>query len=144
MNNQPDISYIVSLCNRPAYLKVCLAMLQMQSHKDFEVIITDNSTDKTIARQHYMLVYHLKDPRFQYVNTAKRIKVNDCYYAAEYGIARATGRWLCFPCEDTYYPPEWGQRMLTAAYKDNLDLAVCDQIIFGPETTATQKYSLVT
>ena len=138
--NQPDLTYIVSLHHRPEYLRVCLYALQMQTHTDFEVIVTDNTTDAKVARIQKDFVSSLRDPRFRYVRTAGKIEVRDCYWSSEYAMQRARGKWLCFPCEDTYYPKDWAQRMLTAAMKDNLDLALCENVIVGPDSHGADCY----
>jgi glycosyltransferase involved in cell wall biosynthesis len=136
-----DISYIVSLYNRHDLLATCLWSLKSQSHEDFEVIVTDNTTDNRTAAKLKRLVVGLKDKRFRYLRTAGRTKVNDCYWSAEYGMKSATGKWLCFPCDDCYYPPEWGQRMLQAA--GNLDLVLCENNITGPEPCGADRYMAV-
>lgn len=41
----PRLSYIVSVCNATLYLPCLLWSLRAQTHKDFEVIVTDNSTE---------------------------------------------------------------------------------------------------
>lgn len=139
----PEISYIVSLYNRPEYLAVCLWALKSQSHEDFEVIVTDNTTDNRIAAKQRAFIAGLKDKRFRYVRTAGKIEVSDCYWSAEYGMKLAKGKWLCFPCDDCYYPPEWGQRMLTAAVANNWDLVLCEHNITGPEPCGVNRYMAV-
>jgi glycosyltransferase involved in cell wall biosynthesis len=143
MKRQPEISYIVSLYNRPEYLAVCLWALKMQTHQDSEIIVTDNSTDVTIVKQHQLFIKNLNDPRFSYVNTASKTAVSDCYWSSEYGMSLARGKWLCFPCEDCYYPPEWTQRMLLAAMANNWDLVLCENNITGPEPCGADRYMLL-
>jgi glycosyltransferase involved in cell wall biosynthesis len=136
----PDISYIVSLYSRPVLLATCLWSLMGQTHQDFEVIVTDNTEDEKIAARQKAIVASMKDKRFRYFRTAGKLKVSDCYWSAEFGMKHATGRWLCFPCEDCYYPPEWAQRMLGAAVSNNWDLALCGGSISGPETCGSNRY----
>jgi glycosyltransferase involved in cell wall biosynthesis len=114
----PDISYIVSAYGeRAAEVLPCLLWsLKAQTHRDFEVIITDNSTNSKHIKKNRAIVAALKDERFKYFNTAKKTKVNDCYWSAEWAAAKvATGKWLCFPCDDCYYAPDFGRKMLGAA-----------------------------
>lgn len=139
----PEVSYIVSLYNRPALLAVCLWSLKSQSHEDSEVIVTDNTTDAKIAKQQREFIAGLEDSRFRYVPTAGKIKVSDCYWSAEYGVKLARGRWLCFPCDDCYYPPEWAQRMLGAAVMNNWDLALCEKSVCGPEPCGADRYMVL-
>src|ERR1019366_1371305 len=142
-SNKPEISYIVSLYARPEYLAACCWSLIGQRHTDFEVIVTDNTTDNKVARRQQQFIATLKDKRFRYVRTAGKIEVSDCYWSAEYGMKLAKGKWLCFPCEDCYYPPEWSQRLLAAAVGGNWDLALCENIVVGPETCGSDRYMLV-
>ena len=137
----PDITYIVSAFNRPWMLPVCLWSIKGQSHTRFECMVTDNATDRGVARQHRAAVAALADPRFRYLPTAGRIAVSDCYWAAEYAIDHhARGHWLCFPCDDTYYVPQFGQRMLAAAYANGWDFAIAGQAVVGPEASGNSGY----
>src|SRR5271169_3101824 len=140
----PDLTYIVSCYSWVDQLATCLHALKAQSHKDFEVIVTDNSTTPQAADEVKAIVRNLGDKRFRYFHTAPLIAVGDCYWAADEGIARAHGKWLCFPCEDIYYPPEWGSWMLAAAYRANLDLVLCERVVFGPRTSVHDSFNAVT
>jgi glycosyltransferase involved in cell wall biosynthesis len=133
VSDSPEISYIVSCFNRPLMLPVCLWSIKGQTHQDFEVIVTDNSVDDSIAAKHEQAVEDLRDPRFRYFRTAKKIKVSDPYYSAEWAIKHeAKGRWYCFPCDDTYYVPQFAQRLLVASYKNQLDFVMCGTPVVSP------------
>jgi hypothetical protein len=137
----PDITYVVSAFDRPELLPVCLWSIKAQSHGDSEVIVTDNAIDARIAAKHRAIVAAMKDARFRYVRTAGKIEVSDCYWSAEYAVKNlANGRWYCFPCDDTYYAPEFAQRMLAAAYKDNLEFVLCGKPIVGPAASGGAGY----
>ncbi len=130
----PEITYIVSAFNRPVMLPVCLWSIKGQTHQDFECIVTDNADHEPTAKQQERMVKSMDDPRFRYVRTAKKTKVSDCYWSAEWANEHmAAGRWLCFPCDDTYYVPEFAQRMLVAAAKENADYVFVKHVICGPE-----------
>lgn len=136
----PEISYIVSLYNRPELLATCLWSLKCQTHSDFEVIVTDNTTDNRVARRQREIVLGM-DERFRYVRSAGKIEVADCYWSAEYGMTLAKGKWLCFPCEDCYYPPEWAERMLKAGL--GWDLILCENNVTGPEPCGADRYMVL-
>ncbi len=140
MRTSPEVSYIVSLYNRHDLLAACLWSLKGQTHTDFEAIITDNTEDAEEATRHREFVAGLKDKRFRYLRTAGKLRLSDCYWSAEYGLERSRGRWLCFPCDDSYYPPQWTQRMLAEAYKSQADLVLCGNVIVGPETCGVPHY----
>jgi glycosyltransferase involved in cell wall biosynthesis len=139
----PDISYIVSAFTWVEQLPTCLYSLKAQTHRDFEVLVTDNSTDAKLAKRNRDAVSGVKDGRFHYLPTAKRIKVSDPYWSSEIGVKHSSGRWLCFPCDDCYYPPDWGRRMLVAAYSGGFDLMLCEYMMNGPEPCGSDRYMLL-
>ncbi len=128
----PEISYIVSAYDRPQMLPICLHSIKCQSHQDFEVIVTDNAINDALAKANEQAVKLIGDPRFRYVRTAHKITVSDCYYSAEWAIKHlARGRWYAFPCDDTYLVPEFGERMLTQAIRDNAKFVYCEKVLVG-------------
>lgn len=139
----PDLSYIMSLHNRPKLLPVALYAIACQTHQNFEVIVTDNTADDRIAKQQRRTVENLKDPRFRYIRTYRKLACNDCYWSAEYAVEHyATGTWYHFICEDTYIVPEFGARMLAAAYRNGWDFVICGQAIIGPEGCGRSGYQV--
>lgn len=129
-----DLTYVVSAFNRHLMLPVALWSIKGQSHQDFECVVADNAENRTTARAHADTVLSLCDRRFQYVYTGNKIKVSDCYWSAEWVVKHmARGKWLCFPCDDTYLVPEFAQRMLIAAVRENADYVFVKNIIAGPE-----------
>lgn len=133
-SNQPEITYIVSAFNRPLMLPVALWSIKGQSHQDFECFIADNTDNAGIYKAHDQAIKAMNDPRFRHINTSKKTKVGDCYWSAEWIAAHfPMGRWLCFPCDDTYYVPEFAQRMLVMAARENADYVFVKNIIAGPE-----------
>lgn len=140
----PDISYIVSAYNRPLQLRTCLASIAAQTHQRFEVIVTDNAIDNGIAKAQKEMIAQF-DKRFRYVRTTRKIEVSDCYYSAEYAVKNmASGTWYGFPCDDTYYMPEFGSRMLAAAYKNSWDFVYARSVVVGPEAAGGSGYRLWT
>ncbi len=129
----PDITYIVSAYNRPVMLPVCLWSIKGQTHGDFNCYVADNSEDPKITAAHRLAVAQLNDARFTHVHTAKKTKVSDPYWAAEWVIGNMpVGRWLAFPCDDTYLVPGFGQRMLMQGLKDGAEFVYCQWILTGP------------
>ena len=137
----PEISYIVSSYSWVDQLPTCLYSLRAQTHEDFEVVVTDNSAEPKAVKLQKSIVNGMHDPRFKYLHTAPLIPTSDCYYSSEEGMKRASGRWLCFPTEDAYYPPEWARRMLTVAMRDGADLVLCGNSITGPRTCGIDGYA---
>lgn len=143
----PDITYIVSAFNRPDRLPTALWSLAVQSHRSFHVIVTDNAPDKATALKHREVVETVRGfspdyrNRFSYLYTGDKIAVSDPYWSAEYAIKHfPMGQWLCFPCDDTYYVPDFGRRMLVAAHEGGYDMVICGDCVIGPECNGEVGY----
>lgn len=132
--SEVDVTYIVSAYNRPVMLPVVLWSIKGQSQRNFECFVTDNSTDPKMRLLHQQAVTDLRDKRFIYVHTAPKIKVSDCYHAAEYVMAHfPMGRWLCFPCDDTYLMPDYARRLLTIGTQEEAGFVYCKYVVVGPD-----------
>lgn len=140
-HSAPEIAYIVSAYNRPAHLRVILAALSVQTNPRFECIVADNAEDPQFRKVHQEIVEEFDD-RFRWMKTAGKTKVSDCYWSAEYAAKRTNAAWLCFPCDDTYYVPDFGCRMLQAGYENGWDLVICENVIVGPECNGQAGYKL--
>ncbi len=125
------VTYIVSAYDRPDMLRCCLASLAVQTDRDFEVIVADNSKTFAEQQQNAAVVSAFHDSRFGHRDTdcIKTVGGWDCYWSAEYVAYNwAKGDWLCFPSDDSYYVPVFQERLLTRAKKDNLQLVYCDMV----------------
>ena len=116
-----DLSFIVSAFDRPDMLSCCLASLSVQTHKSIEVIVTDNSVDEAIRKQHQAACAQFGA---RYLSTQQKT----CYHSAEVGAAQARGEFLCFPSDDSYYVPSFAYRMLREARERHLDLVYCGMV----------------
>lgn len=117
------VSYIVSAYNSTLHLPCLMASFAVQSQQDFEVIVTDNSTDAHAAD--LIRAAALTCPGtfpVRYLHT----KALTCYHSAELGAAEAVGDYLCFPSDDNYYMPKFHQRMLEAVAGH--ELALCEMV----------------
>lgn len=135
------ISFIVSAYNRPQSLKLCLQSLILQTEKDWEAIVTDNSP---YSAANFSIVKEFGDSRIIYLHANSE----HCYYSADIGVTVARGDWLAFPCDDTYYTPSFAQKMLYAAEtglgcdrcagdkEGPLDIVCCD-FVWGRQNTWT-------
>ena len=109
-------TFVVSAYDRPEILRGTLISLALQSERDFEVIVTDNSLDGRNAA----VVADMRDERFRYEHWSLR----NCYKAANHGATLAQGEYLCFPSDDNYYTPGFLETMLKA----RADLIYCDMV----------------
>ena len=137
----PGISFIVSAYDDPVSLACCLWSLAGQTHRNIEVIVTDNAEDARISRAQAAVVKQVQSalPHMRYERTHGKLETQDCYHSAEWGARRARGTFLCFPCDDCYYVPQFAQRMLGTAYGKCLDFVECG-VIGGPEMTGISVY----
>lgn len=131
----PKISFIVSSYQRPKQLLCCLASLSVQTCQDFELIVTDNSFSDTAA---YMAEQITKMFRGRYTRTNKP----SCYHSAEVGAQElATGEYLCFPSDDSYYVPTFVEQMLKQSLDSFYDFVYCD-VLYDPRC-GNGKYSVM-
>lgn len=138
--SQPDLTYIVSAWNRPKLLPICLHSLAVQTHENFEVIVADNAINEDSRAKHIQIVKDMGDDRFRHIDTRAAGAGMDCYESSQWVIANeAQGLWVAFPCDDCYYVPDFGRRMLAAAYARGLDMVFCDELI-GPEAAGGGAY----
>ena len=116
----PHITYIVSCINRPDHLACCLYSLKIQSDPLLEVIVVDNSLDQGMEK----IVKMVDDKRFRYYNP----QAPNCYHSSNYGAKLANGQFLCFPSDDSYYVPLFGQIMYQFANITRTNLVYCDML----------------
>ena len=114
-----DISYIVSACCRPSHLACCLFSIKAQTHRDYEVIVTNNGQTHEERQATSEVVVSLYDHRFRILEG----QWPQCYYSSEDGARIAVGEYLCFPSDDSYYVPFFAERMLAS----NADIIASDQ-----------------
>ena len=106
-----NITYLISAYNRPDHLACCLYSLKIQTDRDFEAIVVDNSTHSQAIARNREAVHNLLDHRFHY----RHVGTPGAYHAIEAAIPLATGDYLCFPSDDSYYVPTFAHALLTAA-----------------------------
>jgi glycosyltransferase involved in cell wall biosynthesis len=135
----PRLSFTVCAFENPLALRTCLSSLLDQTMQDFEIIIVDNSIGSTWIDLNKDLC-RMSD-RIRYEWTADRTNVvpSDCrhsrclYTATEIGAGMATGEWLCFPNQDSYYARVFAERMLKAVDATRCDCLYCDFVLGLPD-----------
>lgn len=116
----PKVSLIVSTYHQPDKLACLLYALKVQTFAEFEVIVTDNSTDALAMNLNLKVIDHINDFRFRLLHT----KEADCYFAAERAVPQTVGEYLGFPSDDNYYVPGFLDLMM----KKSADLIYCDMV----------------
>ena len=112
-------TFIVSTCDRPKHLICLLYSLLLQTEKDFDVIVCDNTPWDSGRDENRENMIGL-DSRFSYVPT----KADGCYSSANMVYLKARGKYLCFPSDDDYYCPMFLSRMIWP----EVDFAYCDAV----------------
>ena len=97
MNDNPFFSIIIPTYNRAHLIEKTIQSVLNQSYPNFEVIIVDDgSTDNTED-----IIKSIQNPKLKYY----KIKNSERGAARNYGIDRATGRYVTFlDSDDMYYP----------------------------------------
>lgn len=92
----PEITIIICAYNASKYIGECLKSVIKQTFRDFEIIIVnDGSTDDTLK---ICKEFALQDTRIKIFN----IKNNGVSHARNFGINRASGKWLTFVDADDW------------------------------------------
>ena len=116
---KPIISVIVPVYNVERYVKKCLDSILVQTFENIEIIVVDDGStdssgvicDEYAKRDNRVHVYH---------------KTNGGLSSARnYGIERATGRYLGFVDSDDYIDPDMYEVLLNNLLKYDADMSLC-------------------
>lgn len=122
MRNVPKISFLVSAYDRPKELEICLRSLKLQQGISFEILVAINSTGRDFQLNQAVC----NELGVQSFATARYCK--ECYSSGNWLAKRATGEFICFPSDDNYYVPKFGQKLYDFAKSFRLKLVYCDCI----------------
>lgn len=101
----PRFSIIIPTRNRPALLGYAIRSALAQTGDDFEVVVSDNSTD----HQTRSVVHQLRDPRLRYAMPPSPLaRMSDSW---EFAIQQARGRHVTFLCDDDALSPRLLERL---------------------------------
>ena len=114
------ISIIVPCYNVEKYIATCLDSIMNQSYKNIEVILVDDgSVDETPK----LITNRIKDDkRFNYFYK-KNGGLSD---ARNYGIEKATGKYLCFVDSDDYISDNYIEFLYKSIIDNNVNVSICD------------------
>lgn len=109
----PKISVVVPAYNEEKYLPACLASLQKQTFRDFEVIVVDNnSTDNTVKIAKKYNVHLLKE------------KKGGSFPATARGFRQARGEIIARTDADTSVPTDWLSTIYNTFQKEKDTVAI--------------------
>lgn len=118
MKNSVDVSIIVPIYNAENYIEKCINSLINQTKKEIEIIlINDGSTDNT-----EQIIKKYKDKRIKYFKN----KNQGIGKTRNFGIEKATGKYLMFVDSDDYIDPNTCKLMFDKAVSNSLDIVICD------------------
>ena len=102
----PEISVVVVTYGSGRTLPECLAALEAQTFKDFELILVDNAAIDDAAREAAKA-----DPKIRLIENADNLGFAA---AVNQGARAASGRWLALLNPDAYADPAWLAELLSA------------------------------
>ena len=113
-----DISVIVPIYNAEKFINKCVDSLLSQTKRELEfILINDGSTDKT-----HEILSSYKDKRIKYFKN----KNQGIGKTRNFGIEKATGKYLMFVDSDDYLEPTACEELYTKATTTKADVVVCD------------------
>ncbi|MFV0221123.1 glycosyltransferase family 2 protein [Empedobacter falsenii] len=118
-----NVSIIICVYNKEAYLDKCISRILNQTYKKLEIIIIDDgSTDNTLS---ICKSYEKKDKRIS-VYTQKNKGIG---YTRHRGIKLATGDYIIHSDPDDWIEYNMIELLLKKAIEENSDITICDFFI---------------
>lgn len=128
--NNPLISVCIAAYNSEKYLEATLRTVEAQSHKNWEIIITeDGSKDRT---EDYVLDFASKVPQCITYNrhpTNRRLPAT-----RNTGIASASGDWIAFLNADDLWKPNHLDSLISACQIEDSDAIFAGSILYDDAT----------
>lgn len=101
------ISCLLTSYNRPTWVRHALKSVADQTHKDYQLIVLDNSTVFDIRKAVGEFSFTEVEVHHRDVPPQERRSKNQLAVNLNIGLLRATGDLVCFLCDDDYYYPSW-------------------------------------
>lgn len=101
------VTCILTSYNRPTWVRQALDSLQAQTHRNFELLVFDDSTKIDIRRilsEFKLPVAHVETTK---LTMQERRSVNRLSININRGLGIAKGDLICFLADDDYYFPGW-------------------------------------
>jgi len=119
VNSKPCVSIGLPVFNGEKYLKQALDSILAQTHQDFELIISDNtSTDKT---QHICLKYAAEDNRIRYYRNKENIGASKNYNRV---FMLSSGYYFKWAAHDDVLAPEYLEKCVNVLDNDS-SISLC-------------------
>lgn len=105
--NTPLVSIVIPTYNRPDFLRRAIESCLAQTHRNFEIVITDNSVKDDSAR----MLAKISDPRIRYFSNGGNIGP---WASSNRGVALASGKYIKFLMDDDLLKPRCLELMVAA------------------------------
>ncbi|MBQ1341758.1 MAG: glycosyltransferase family 2 protein [Erysipelotrichaceae bacterium] len=112
------VSVVVPVYNMGNSINECIASLKKQDYDNIEVILVDDGSKDNSYEQ--CLLAAQQDSRIKVFHTENR----GSGPARNYGIEKASGKYICFPDADDYYYDNALSRMVSIMETEQCDLVV--------------------
>ena len=120
-NNMRSISIIIPVYNTEKYLERCIESILKQDFEDYEIIlINDGSPD------HSQKIIDKYVAKASHKIKAYKKKNGGLGSARNYGLIRASGKYVGFVDSDDYVKPYMLRKLYEAAENEEADLVICD------------------
>lgn len=119
---ESKVSIVIPTYKRPDMLARCLASIQKQTDKQFEVIVVDNVEEG--CEKVSSLINNLEDSRIKYTHQP----VAGVSAARNKGIVAAQGEWVLFLDDDDELVPEMIAEVKLFIMNNDIDFAWCNVI----------------
>jgi spore maturation protein CgeD len=142
------ISCIIASFNRPKFLKEALRSIVNQSHKDYQLIVVDESTQMNVFDVVAEFDFTDSVVIHERISPSVRAKSNRLGININIGLEHAVGDLICYLGDDDAYFPTWFENMnrffeehpvvqvgfgILKYCRDNLDFSECGEIRFWNE-----------
>ncbi|NSL89789.1 glycosyltransferase [Chitinophaga sp. Mgbs1] len=124
---QPELSIIVPVYNVESYLEACLDGILQTDLTNREVIIVDDGSTDTSAQ-----IINRYKQRYPGI-TVYRKENGGLSDARNYGLERATGKYVIFPDSDDLVHAGAFDKMIAEAERQHADIVVADYYEFSEE-----------
>lgn len=104
------ITCILTSYNRPTFVRQALRSIQDQTHKDYQLLVADDSTKMGIGE----ILREFQFPELEWthedVTPEQRKDVNRLGVNINKALPRATGDLICYLSDDDYFFPTWFEK----------------------------------
>lgn len=130
MTNKPFVSVVIPTRNRSHLLRHTVNSLKIQTFKDFEVIVCDNSdSEGEDAAENKQLIENLADSRFHYIRPEKYLNMPDNW---EFAYQTAKGEYIAYLSDRSVLYPSTLWHLHTAASSNAFDIINWGEDIYIP------------